>query len=339
MNRLLKRSILYCLSKLGILDFMLYKNRKKITILAIHGVMGDHNNVDWIPLRPHLHPEELQRVLSILSEKYNFITIQQCMDMLEGKIPLIDNGLLLTFDDGYRNNIKYALPICKKFSIKPTLFIATGNVDAEECFWFDRLDYALQQNIGEILHLEHRGLIYDFDATSRDSLKASFKLFRDRCKYIFIDDREMNELFSALSKKLEISSGKALSELGREDDWSSIVSWDELREAVNANSIDVGSHTVNHWRLDCICKFDAIEQLKYSKKRIENELNISCDDFCYPNGNYNQLSIELTKASGYRSALCTNRGLCKSGDNLMTLKRFNFPSKRTKSELLFLLNY
>ena len=338
MKRNIKKFLTYCFSCVGVVEFLRYKNRHKITVLMLHGVMEPHENSHWEPLRKQLTPTELRRVLKILSPKYQFITAKQCIEILEGKIPIVNNALLVTFDDGYRNTIDYALPICELFGIKPIMFVATRHIDLGLPFWFDRLDYALQQNIGRDVSFEYRDIKYEFDTSSREALTLSYKKFRDKCKNNFNDDREMNKLFDGLSNYLELRSGKALSNFCNQDDWSAIASWEELRKAINEKRLDIGSHTVDHWRLDRLSKEDILFQLEASKQQIEEKLSIKCDYFCYPNGNYNQLSIELLKQTGYQAAFTTDVGLCKSMDDLMTFKRFNFPANKTKSEILYLLN-
>jgi len=323
---------------LGFLDFLHYRNRHKITVLMLHGVMDKHEKVSWEPLRPQTSPSELQRVLRILSRYYQFITIEQCVDMLDEKIPLINNALLITFDDGYRNAIDFGLPICEQFDIKPVLFVATGQIDKGQPFWFDRLDYALQQNMGEVISLEYQGAEYYFDATSRQALKSSYQKFRDDCKQAFDNDVKMEQLFDALSEILEKRAGKALSDICSDDDWSAVASWSKLRDTVKKKRLDVASHTVDHWRIDRLSKELALLQLTQSKMRIEEELATKCHYFCYPNGEYNQLAISLIKKSGYRAAFATGESLCKVKDDLMTLKRFNFPVNKTKSEIIYMLN-
>ena len=338
MKHFFKKLILNCLYRLGVLSFVHYKNRHKITVLMLHGVMTTHSNVKWNPLRSQLPPCELKRTLQSLSRYYQFINVEECIAMLEGGIPFVDNGLLITFDDGYRNNIDYALPICNEFGIKPLMFVATGHVDSGLPFWFDRLDYALQQNMGKPISLEYQGVEYRFDATTQQSLKSSYQKFRDDCKDTFTDDIAMNDLFDALSEILELRSGRALRDICLEDEWSSIASWLQLKEAVKSDRLDVASHTVNHWRLDSLPEAKLASQLQQSKIRVEEELSTKCNYFCYPNGNYNQLAIQLIKESGYKAAFSTDIGLCESKDDLMTLKRFNFPANKTVPEILYQLN-
>jgi len=333
-----KQSLLSLLSRLGLLDYIHNKNRHKITVLTLHGVMEKHEQSLWEPIRPQLRPSELESMLKVMSKYYHFITAEQCVGMLDGKIPIIEHALLLTFDDGYRNTIEHALPICEKFGIKPLLFIATGHIDSGKPFWFDRLDYALQQNMGGIISIEYESVNYTFDTTTRETLKVCYQQFRDDCKKFFNDDIKMNHLFNALSHKLEIRSGKALCDICKHDDWSSIATWLLLREAVRGDRIDIASHTVDHWRLNSLTPEQILFQLQQSKIRIENELGIKCDYFCYPNGNYNALAINLVKKSGYIAAFSTDAGLCNKYDDLMTLKRLHFPVNKSAREIIYQFN-
>ncbi|WP_228140233.1 polysaccharide deacetylase family protein [Moritella sp. JT01] len=337
-NNFFKSIVLHCLDKLGILSFWHYKNRHKICVLMLHGVMKRHSKSAWDPLRSQLSPDEFKRTLSILSGYYQFINIEQAVDILAGKAPLIDNAMLITFDDGYRNNIDYALPICELFGIKPVLFVVTGHIDSGLPFWFDRLDYALQQNMGGKITLEYKKQKYHFDATSRGVLQKSYKNFRDYCKHNFTDEIQMNELFNGLSEILEQQSGRALSDICANDDWSAIATWAQLQEVVVQGRLDVASHTVDHFRLERLSEIQMSPQVKSSKDHIEQEIAVKCQYFCYPNGSYNQLAIKLIKESGYRAAFSTDLGLCKSKDDLMNLKRLDFPSNKTESEILYLLN-
>lgn len=334
----IKRMLLKALFNTGLLKYLHHKNRHKICVLMVHGVMDPNVDSAWKPLRNQLSAEEFDRTLCTLSQYYHFITVQQSVDMLAGRLPLIDNALLITFDDGYRNNIDYALPICEKYNIKPILFVATNHVNSGLPFWFDRLDYALQQNMGEVISLSYKNEVYTFDATSRNALTISYKKFRDLCKDKFSDDIELNNLFDYLCETLEKRSASALKDICHEDDWSAIVTWDALKRLTSDNRIDVASHTQDHLRLDCLIKSKILSQIKQSKVCIEKELAVKCDYFCYPNGNYNKLSKQLVKEVGYQAAFSTDVGLCQSRDDLMTLKRFNFPAHKTIPELLFLLN-
>lgn len=334
----LKKNALFFLSIIGVVQWMRHKNRHNVSVLMLHGVMEDQPQNLWKPLRPQITPSELKRSLTILSRYYQFVNIDQAIDIIKGNAPEIKYPLLITFDDGYRNNLDYALPICKEFGIKPLLCLTTGNVDSQLPFWFDRLDYALQQNMGGVIDIDFAGKSYKFNAGSRHILKKSYKKFRDTIKQKFDDDIDMTKLLNGLSDILEARSGRALRDICEKDAWSAIVKWDELKKEVTLGNINIASHTIDHVRLGCLSTSEIIYQINESKNRIEKELEIACNIFCYPNGDYNQLVVNFLKEAGYKAAFTTDVGLCRRNDEMMTLKRYSFPVGKSETELLFILN-
>jgi peptidoglycan/xylan/chitin deacetylase (PgdA/CDA1 family) len=288
----LKKIAIYSFFRFGMLGLLRYINRDKITVLMLHGVMDKKNSSQWSPLRPHISPSELKKNLSILDECYQFVAIDECFDMLSGKKKPIRHALLVTFDDGYQNNLNYALPVCQQFNIKPVIFVSTKHIDIGHPFWFDRLDYALQQSLGTKFTFEYEGECYHFDGTTRDSLSESYANFRRSCKSKFTNDVKMHQLFNALIEWLEALSGKSLANL-LEDKWSSIATWNELRIAQQKGYLDVASHGVDHWRLDKLSEADILTQLSKSKKRIEQELSdnlMALKRFSFP---VNKTKLEL----------------------------------------------
>ena len=51
-------------------------------------------------------------------------------------LPAGDRCVMITFDDGYRNNLR-ALPLLREFGACATFFVATGFVRSGRAFWWD----------------------------------------------------------------------------------------------------------------------------------------------------------------------------------------------------------
>ena len=52
---------------------------------------------------------------------------------------------IITFDDGFYNNRKYALPILKKYNIPHMIYLTTNYVDKNLISWIDRIDLAIDK--------------------------------------------------------------------------------------------------------------------------------------------------------------------------------------------------
>jgi peptidoglycan/xylan/chitin deacetylase (PgdA/CDA1 family) len=338
---MIKRYVNFFLKQLyffGIGRFIHWVARNKITIISMHGVMVKHEKVLWLPLREQLDPKDLDATIEVLAKNYTFISLNDAYEILSGKKAKVKNGLVFTLDDGYWNNLNYARPIFKKYNVLPTLFVSTKNVDECSPFWFDRLDYALQQLEGESYDIKLFGSDFSFDLVSRKALKKSYTSFRRIIKKNFFKDEEMRDLLNSLSFDIEAVTGKNLSSINQNDDWTRIASWNELNEVTDRSEFNVGSHTVDHIRLALVNESVMEYQLKESKAKIEQELGVDCKFFCYPNGSYNLQVTQKVAESGYSLAVTTRPGLNEIGDNLMTLKRFNIPNKRRANDILHALS-
>ncbi len=309
-----------------ILDAWRFWNRKKITILMLHGISATKEKGVWNPLWERVTPERLDAVLSQLSKHYNFISLSEAVEMLSGTIPMVNHGLVLTFDDGYRNNVTEAWPVLKRHSAAATFFVAAGFVETGKSFWIDRLDYALQQAPDSARLLRNRQFRFDFRGLSREQLQSQYRNLRLEVKKSAVDDEEMLSVFDAMSGALEIAAGTTISDILDSDESVAIARWDELVQAAS-EGVTIGSHSVDHRQLARIPQALLDRQLVNSKKMIEEHLQQECRYFCFPNGSFDEAVVASTRDAGYTAALTTVRGLNKVGDNLFTLRRYALPSK------------
>lgn len=103
------------------------------------------------------------------------------------------------------------------------------------------------------------------------------------------------------------------------------LTWGACRE-LTAAGMTVGSHTVNHRALAALEADEARQELRVSKLRLEDELQVSVRDFCAPFGQPGQTfraerDPALAAESGYRSFATTVRGAMRRGDSPMSIRR------------------
>ena len=104
---------------------------------------------------------------------------------------------------------------------------------------------------------------------------------------------------------------------------------DQLKSLVRHGHI-VGSHTMSHPNMAHIAEEEAREEFTESKARLESALNSPVKHFSYPcpalSPHWNERTVEQCRVLGYESAVTTNSGLTRLGDNLLKLKRVH-PTK------------
>jgi peptidoglycan/xylan/chitin deacetylase (PgdA/CDA1 family) len=72
----------------------------------------------------------------LLDHGYHPVTMAAVAQALDAGKPLHDKSVVITFDDGYKNNFENALPILQEFGFKAVLFVVT-NALGRDNFWHD----------------------------------------------------------------------------------------------------------------------------------------------------------------------------------------------------------
>ncbi|MBP2627915.1 MAG: polysaccharide deacetylase [Firmicutes bacterium] len=76
---------------------------------------------------------QFEEQMSYLQDKgYTAISLEQLYYYYNGKISLPDKPIIITFDDGYEDNLLAALPIMEKYNMRSTVFVVSGLVGTSE---------------------------------------------------------------------------------------------------------------------------------------------------------------------------------------------------------------
>lgn len=99
------------------------------------------------------------------------------------------------------------------------------------------------------------------------------------------------------------------------------LTWNQVIELDRNGLVTIGSHSMSHANLEASNNQKLYREIYLSKKELEKILGHSVDHFCYPSGKYNQSTINLTKASKYKTAVTTELGSRHLENELYTLRR------------------
>lgn len=131
------------------------RNRKTLTVFMFHRVLPAESVA-------YAHAEKeftftvtgFSRCLDFIQKHYNVISHAAIQAQMDRGEPLPPNAGLITFDDGWRDTLTYALPELKKRQLPALLFLATEVLDlTADRWWQDMLVEALARP-GMLLHLE-----------------------------------------------------------------------------------------------------------------------------------------------------------------------------------------
>jgi peptidoglycan/xylan/chitin deacetylase (PgdA/CDA1 family) len=116
-----------------------------------------------------------------------------------------------------------------------------------------------------------------------------------------------------------------------------MLDWQELRELAK-NGVDIESHGCSHPKLTDLAPSEIEQEVRESKKVLEQKLSKPVDFFCYPFGEVDQDIIGVIKSAGYKGATCMEQGLYKVGDDPYLIKRQSLDFILIVDELTALLS-
>ena len=226
--------------------------------------------------------EYFEKQISYFKQYFNIVSLEQYYqrDFDPDKL-----NVCITFDDGYRNNLKYALPILEKYKVPASFFITTIRDHGMDHLWADYVDLACYLNTkdivveGEVFAKRGNGEYYSRATGVSLKITAKSKGFgwKEAC---------MKALPDTFKSKKEL-----------EDYWK-LLTGDEIRQLGSSEYITIGSHGRLH---DCLGMIDgskAREDVKRSKECLESVLGHRVDAIAYPDGSYTRELVEFGKELG-----------------------------------------
>lgn len=215
--------------------------------------------------------------------------------------------VLLTFDDGYRDNYDAAFPILREHNVSGTFFITTGFVSDRQLAWWDEIAWMIRSARADVVEL-----FLDGSAT-----RMQLPIDRPNCEDAIrtslahayrLSTPQRSEFLNQLAEAT--GSGRAPRSLAS-DLW---MNWDMIRE-MRAAGMSFGAHTVSHPVLSRLSCDEQNDEICESRLRIEAELGESVTAFSYPVGRrdcFNEDSRRVLEANGFDWAFSYHGGFCRS---------------------------
>ena len=104
-------------------------NHKGLRVLGYHSVTNSKSNKDMWSVDRWLFQDHLSFLEENKIEVYSIET-------LKNKIP--DDGIVITFDDGYKNNLEIAAPILNKFKMPFSVFVVSDYLNESKTEYLDK---------------------------------------------------------------------------------------------------------------------------------------------------------------------------------------------------------
>lgn len=226
---------------------------KRVPILMYHSVgdapSGARNAGLYVP-----QAEFGKQLRTLRRFGYRGVSLSEGLPYLRGE----KHGkvAILTFDDGYRDNLTHALPVLKEHGCTATCFLVSSRLG---------------------------------DHNAWDIAKTAVR--------------------------------KSLMTAAEVNDW--------LR-----GGMEIGSHSREHPQLRDVSVERKFDEICNSKRDLESTFDVPIQHFAYPYGGYDAKSLEAVKTAGYHSAVTSDRGRARVGDDPLLLRRIYVKGYRAFARFL-----
>jgi peptidoglycan/xylan/chitin deacetylase (PgdA/CDA1 family) len=287
------------------------RSSPRAMILGYHRVTSPGKDVYDICVGP----DHFAQQMDVIKRHYRPISLSEMVNgLLSGTLP--QKSVVVTFDDGYVDNLTQAKPLLERFDIPATVFISSGNLGGE--FWWDELfrrivtSPALPEPIqftiaGEDFHWN----IHETAGEERSNRRLH-ELLYDRLLPL-----DANQRAEAMETIRNWSGNQPT-----DSETTRALELAEIIALADGGLVDIGAHSLTHPILSRLPVDEQRHEIQHSKTRLENILDRPVTGFAYPNGFFTKATQDIVKESGFAYACSSKRDVVWRSEDLYQLPRF-----------------
>ncbi len=255
-------------------------------------------------------PAQFDDQMKILRQRYNVATLNEVVALVEDPSRLRHAHVLITFDDGYRDNYQQVFPILQSHGLHGVFFLATGFLGTNRVSWWDQIANAMRRSSrAEFL------LRYPRELRIKTGPAFLEKAIRD-VLHLYIDPATTDT--ARFLREFEESCGAPLiPEIGE----PMYMTPAEAATMARAG-MAIGAHSHSHELMAKLSEEQQMRECQMSREILERTTSLPCQAFAYPVGEphtFSETTVRCLKATGFRVAFSQHGGINRPD----TLTRFN----------------
>jgi len=206
-----------------------------------------------------------------------------------------------TLDDGYRDNLDYALPVLREFDAPLAVYVASDFAEGTGRLWWTALEAVIAK--AEQVEVQIGNSALRLDATTPAAKQAAFDRLHDWLRSLPGEHDLAREIAALCSRH-----GIDMEALCR----SLCLSWDGVKQLAADPLVTIGAHTISHCNLAKQSEDAAAQEMAVSRARIETALERPVMHLAYPYGDREAAGdreFALAASAGFKTAVTTRPGM------------------------------
>ena len=308
----------------GAMRLLAHVRRIEGAIILMYHSVANNRHTHFIDPANHVPADIFERQMHFLVQHKKVIPLSALVKLIQkGKTPP-GNIAVITFDDGYLDNLTVAAPILEKYNLPATLFLPTGYIDRGENQWIDQA-YTIFYYRSKKRLTWGKKMDLHFDLSAPNQFQAAYHVVC--AELLAADQSKRRSLLSELCEQLQpTTTAPRLT-----------MTWEDVRNLVTQYScFEIGGHSLWHTDLTSVTKAQAKNEFAACFQQIKNKTGKppSSYSFCY--GRTSETLRQLAAEAGFEAA-CGGQGIdpvIKNAADRYRLPRVTAPPSMERFDLL-----
>ncbi|MBF0628503.1 MAG: polysaccharide deacetylase family protein [Magnetococcales bacterium] len=289
---------------------------RPLTILLYHGVTASRPHGIENHSGKHIQVATFHEQMTLVKQHCTPLSMDEAMAINQSGADFPRHAVVISFDDGFRNNYTLAAPILAELGLPAVFYLTSGMIHTDMIFWVDRIEAAI--NHTRLTHLTiplgdaHPTLPL---ATSAEKIQAVTRI-KSFCKQA--PQAERDQVLATLIAQTQVDPSADLAENYR------MLTWPQVK-AMDADPLfTIGGHSLYH---------DVLSSLPHARMLADLDLSIGLlaygcghpiHHYSYPEGqanHYNATIVEALQQRGIRYCPSAIHGVNPKGSDPFHLRR------------------
>lgn len=329
-KRAIRHALAYVLYYSGLLWlYAAIRLPRKAVVLMYHRVLpagsGSFSHAGIV-----VTPETFDLHMAFLARHFRMLTLAQFKQELSDSC-FRPRACLVTFDDGWWDNLQYALPVLQKHGIPAIVFVSTGFIGTTDTFWQEQLARLIQ--LVAIREGDNSAVLREIGFHAARNAKPDVIRLRAREFVTSLKTREpavVRDMIQRLKAALGEDSVSLVPGADR------FMTWDEIDLLRRCGLVMIGSHAHSHTRLSTLGYNGARDELEKSRQELTRHGISNVCACAYPNGDVNDTVEAAATDAHFVLGFATKGGFVRHSSESMHIRRINIHQSDSHSRPAFL---